>query len=321
MNSTDNLSARLRALLIPAVLFAVLACVPWLAAYGSTAYIMSLATRILILAIAAMSLDLLIGYAGLVSFGHAAFLGIGVYSVGILSALGHQDGFLQLGVALAAAAIFALVTGAIAIRTRGVYFIMITLAFGQMLYFVATALSQFGGDDGMGLDTRSQFFGHALLKSDRGLYYVSLGVLVAVYILLRCVVASRFGRVLAGVRENEIRMEAIGFRPFRFQLIAYVMSGMIAALAGCLLANQADFISPAPLAWQRSGELIFMVVLGGLGTLYGPILGAIAFLGIEEVLSNWSEDWGLVFGPLLVLSVFVARDGLGGLLRGRGQKP
>ena len=305
----------------PVLLFALLLLVPWAASFGSASYILSLATRVLILALAAMSLDLLIGFAGLVSFGHAAFLGIGVYAVGILSALGIQDGLVQVAAALAAACLFAAATGAVAIRTRGVYFIMITLAFGQMLYFVATALAQFGGDDGMTLSTRSQIFGRDLIGRDAALYYAAFGALLAVYLALRRLVSSRFGRVLTGARENETRMEAVGFRPFPYRLTAYILSGMIAALAGCLLANQAGFVSPATMSWQRSGELIFMTALGGLGSLHGAILGAIVFLMAEEVLSGWTEHWPIVFGPLLILAVFFARDGLGGWLAARAGRP
>ena len=305
----------------PALLFVLLFLVPVGAEFGSASYILSFATRVVILALAAMSLDLLIGFGGMVSFGHAAFLGIGVYAVGIASALGVTDGFVQLGFALLAAGLFGGLTGAIAIRTRGVYFIMITLAFGQMLYFVATALADFGGDDGMTLHSRSQLFGRGLLESDRTLYYVALGILFASYLLLRRVVASRFGRVLTGARENETRMEAIGFRPMRYRLTIYVLSGMVAALAGCLLANQAGYVSPATMAWQRSGELIFMVVLGGLGSLHGPVLGAVVFILLEEVLSAWTEHWAVVFGPLLILAVFFSRDGLSGLFRSQEDRP
>ena len=298
----------------PVLLFGALLLVPLAARFGTESYILSLMTRVLVLALAAMSLDLLIGFGGLVSFGHAAFVGIGAYAVGILSAEGIGNGLVHLLVALAASAVFATLTGLVAIRTQGVYFIMTTLAFGQMLYFLATALAGYGGDDGMTLPARSRVGGFDPLGSDVGLYYAAFGALLGCYLLLRRVVASRFGRVLAGARENPVRMGAIGFRPFRYQLVAYVLSGTVAAVAGCLLANQAGFVSPASMAWQRSGDLIFMVVLGGLGSLHGAILGAVAFLLAEEILSGLTEHWRIVFGPLLIGAVLFARGGLTGLL-------
>ncbi|WP_349644674.1 MULTISPECIES: branched-chain amino acid ABC transporter permease [unclassified Bradyrhizobium] len=306
---------RLRGVALPVLLFTALALVPLAAQFGAAGFIMALLTRTMILALAAMSLDLLIGCGAMISFGHAAFLGIGAYAVGILSSHGIDDAFVQLAAAFAVAGLFALVTGAISLRTRGVYFIMITLAFGQMLYFLATSLAAYGGDDGMSLPSRSRIFGMPLLKNDLTLYYVAFGVLLALYLICRAIVASRFGRVLRGIKENPVRMEAIGFAPYRYQLTAYVIAGLIATLAGCLLANQSEFVSPAYATWQRSGDLIFMAVLGGLGSLHGAILGAVVFTLLEEFLSGLTEYWGLIFGPLLVLVVLFARGGLVGLLR------
>jgi branched-chain amino acid transport system permease protein len=302
----------------PILLFTTLALVPVAARFGAESYILSLMTRVVVLGLAAMSLDLLVGFGGLVSFGHAAFLGIGAYAVGILSAEGINDGALQLAAALAGSALFALATGAVSLRTRGVSFIMITLAFGQMLFFLATSLASYGGDDGTTLSGRSRLFGRDLLASDTALYYVALAFLAGAYAVCRMVVASRFGRVLSGARENATRMEAIGFQPFRFRLVAYVLAGMIAGLAGWLLANQTGFVSPATMSWQRSGDLIFMVVLGGQGSLHGAILGAVAFLLAEDVLAHFTEHWRIVFGPLLIVAVLFARRGLIGLLPAKG---
>lgn len=299
-----------RRALLPGLLFLALALVPVGAKFGSEGFILSLMARVVISALAAMSLDLLIGFGGLVSFGHAAFLGIGAYAVGILAAEGIQDAGPQLLAAIVAAALFALATGVIAIRTAGVHFIMITLAFGQMLYFLATALSGYGGDDGMSLPRRSRVFGHDLLGSDIAFYYVALGTLLAAYLLLRRLGGSRFGRVLAGARDNPLRMEAIGFSPARYRLAAYVIAGVIAAIAGFLLANLSGFVSPASMAWQRSGDLIFVAVLGGLGSLHGAIIGALAFILLEEGLAHYSEHWRIVFGPLLVLAVLFMRGGI-----------
>jgi branched-chain amino acid transport system permease protein len=303
-----------RAVLLPLLVFAIFALVPLSTLWGSQSYILALVTRIMILALAAMSLDLLIGYGAMISFGHAAFVGLGAYSVAILSSHGVTDGFVQLGVTLGVSLLFALFTGAISLRTKGVYFIMITLAFGQMLFFLGTSLAAYGGDDGLTLASRSTFFGARFLKNDVAMYYVAFGALLIAYLLLRAVVASRFGRVLRGISENPVRMEAIGFAPYRYQLAAYVIAGMIAGVSGYLLANQTEFVSPAYATWQRSGDLIFVLVLGGLGSLHGAIIGAAAFSLLADVLSHYTENWALIFGPILILVVLFARGGITGLL-------
>lgn len=303
--------------LLPGLIFAALALAPLGAALGAEGYILSILTRVMIFAIAAVALDLILGYGALVSFGHAAFLGIGAYAAGILQRHGVDDLVLHLAAALAVAALFAGATGAVSMRTKGVYFIMITLAFGQMLFFLATSLAAYGGDDGLTLSGRSLVLGSGVLKSDRAFYYVTLAALLAAYLLCRAIVASRFGRVLRGAKDNPVRMEAIGFHPYRYQLAAYVISGMIAAVAGVLLANQAGFVSPAYMTWQRSGELIIMVVLGGLGSLHGAILGAAALLVTEEALSFVTERWKMILGPLIILVVLFGRGGIMGLIGGR----
>jgi branched-chain amino acid transport system permease protein len=306
---------------LPLLLFAFFAAVPFAAGLGPESYLLSLVTRVMVFSIAAVSLDLILGYGALVSFGHAAFMGIGAYAVGILSAHGITNAAIQLPVALAASALFAAMTGALSLRTKGVYFIMITLAFGQMAFFLAVSLAAYGGDDGMTLSGRSQLFGFDFIKRDRAFYYVTLGALVATYALCRALVVSRFGRVIRGARENPQRMAAIGFALFRYQLAIYVIAGTLCGLAGFLMANQAEFVSPAYMTWQRSGELIVMVLLGGLGSLHGAILGAAAFLLLEEGLSGITEHWKLIFGPFLVLVVLFARGGLIGAvnrLRGKG---
>jgi branched-chain amino acid transport system permease protein len=304
--------------LLPGLIFGLLLLAPVAAAFGAEGYLLSLLTRVMIFAIAAVALDLILGYGALVSFGHAAFLGIGAYAAGILQSHGIDDLALHLGAALAVAAIFALLTGAVSLRTKGVYFIMITLAFGQMLFFLATSLAAYGGDDGLTMANRSRVFGSDLIENDRAFYILVLALLVGVYVLCRALVASRFGRVLRGAKDNPVRMEAIGFHPFRHQLAAYVISGMIASVAGVLLANQAEFVSPAYMTWQRSGELIIMVVLGGLGSLHGAILGAAALLLAEEWLSGFTTHWKMILGPLLILVVLFGRGGIMGLLRRAG---
>jgi branched-chain amino acid transport system permease protein len=306
--------ARLRANALPLVLFVAFGLIPALAAMTTEAYVLGLVTRVMIFAIAALALDLLVGYGALVSFGHAAFIGLGAYAVGILSAHGINDALIALPVALGASALFALGTGAVSLRTKGVYFIMITLAFGQMAYFTASSLAPYGGDDGLTLRVRSTIAGFGLLQNDRTLYYFVLLCLLGAYLTCRSLVASRFGRVYRGARENALRMETIGFQVYRFQLVAYVIAGMLGGLSGFLLANATDFVSPAYMSWQRSGELLIMVIFGGIGTLDGAIIGAAAFLLVEEWLSGITEHWKVIFGPLLVLVAVFARGGLIGVV-------
>lgn len=303
----------LRANALPLALLFILAVVGFAAPLIGEAYVLNLVTRIMIFAIAALALDLLVGYGALVSFGHAAFIGLGAYAVGILAAHGINDALVQLPLALGASALFAFATGIVCLRTRGVYFIMITLAFGQMAFFTASSLAPYGGDDGLTIPMRSTFAGVAVLAGDRSLYSLALVCLAGAWLMCRALVASRFGRVYRGARENAARISAIGFDVFRFQLAAYVIAGMLAGLAGFLLANATDFVSPAYMAWQRSGELLIMVILGGMGTLHGAIIGAAVFLLTEEWLSGLTEHWKVIFGPLLVLVALYARGGLIGL--------
>jgi branched-chain amino acid transport system permease protein len=294
-------------------IFVILALVPFAAKLGPEAYVLTLVTRVMIFAIAAVSLDLIVGYGALVSFGHAAFVGLGAYSVGILASHGIGDALVALPVAILVAALFALATGIVCLRTRGVYFIMITLAFSQMAFFTASSLSPYGGDDGLTIHARDTLAGFAWIKSDGALYYVALVFLLLAFLLCRSLIASRFGRVLRGGRQNPARMAALGFEVFRYQLVAYAISGALAGVSGFLLANATNFVSPAYMSWQRSGELIIMIVLGGLGTLYGAIIGAAAFILSEEWLAGFTEHWKMIFGPLLILVVVFARGGLVGL--------
>jgi len=301
---------------LPIVLFIAFAALPFFAALKAEAYVLSLVTRVMIFAIAALALDLLVGYGALVSFGHAAFVGLGAYAVGILGAHGVHDALISLPVALAVSALFAWATGIVCLRTKGVYFIMITLAFGQMVFFIATSLAPYGGDDGLTIRVRSTLAGLPILANDRALYYTCLVCLLGAYLLCRALIASRFGRVYRGARENAQRLGTIGFEVYRFQLVMYVIPAMLAGLAGFLLGNATDFVSPAFMSWQRSCDLLIMVILGGIGTLNGAIVGAAAFLLTEEWLSGLTEHWKVVFGPLLVLVAVFARGGLIGV----GQK-
>jgi branched-chain amino acid transport system permease protein len=313
-----------RRVVLPLLIFAALAVVPVGALGLSAGYLFDLFTRVMIFAIAALSVDLLIGYAALVTFGQAAFVGLGAYAVGILASHGINEALVALPVALVASGLFALAIGVVCLRTKGVYFIMITLAFGQMLFFIASSLAPYGGDDGLTIASRNTVADFSMLDRPLVFYYFTFAALLVSYLLCRSLVASRFGRVLRGAKENELRMTTLGFAVQRFQLVAFVIAGTLSGLAGFLLANATEFVSPAYMSWQRSGELIIMVLLGGRGTLHGAIVGAAAFLLLEEWLAGLTEHWKMIFGPFLVLVVLFGRDGLLGLgaaigrRRGRG---
>lgn len=306
--------------LLPAMLFLLLALAPLAVTIGMPAGWLALLTRALIFAIAALSLDLILGVGGLVSFGHAAFLGIGAYVTGIMITEGRSEALVILPVILGICAIFGAITGAVCLRTRGVAFIMITLAFGQMVYFLAQALSPYGGDDGLTLYEKSNFLGFSPFASRSSFYYSVLIALAGAYLLVRGLVASRFGRVLRAARENPTRVSVTGFDVTKVRLIAYVISGMLAGLSGFFLANHTEFVSPAFMSWQRSGELIFMAVLGGVGSLHGAIIGAIAYLIAEDALSHLTEHWRVIFGPMIILFVLFTRGGIVGMLRKLGPR-
>jgi branched-chain amino acid transport system permease protein len=293
-----------------------LALVPPVAAMLGQPFYVDLFRRVMIFALAALSLDLILGYGGMVSFGHAAYLGIGAYAVGILAFHGVDNGFIQWSAAVVASALAALVIGAISIRTSGVYFIMITLAFAQMLYYLGISLETYGGDNGLALKTRSRFAGLIDLRDPYAFYYLVLALLVVFLVLGRRLVAARFGMVIRAARSNEARARAIGFPLFRYKLTAFVLAGSVCGLAGALLANQTEYLTPDFMHWTRSGEIMFMVILGGMGTLFGPVVGAIALLLLEQGLSSLTEHWQILLGPILVLVVLFARRGLFGLLAG-----
>jgi branched-chain amino acid transport system permease protein len=297
-------------------LLILLASVPLYAAASGNTFPMTLFTRVIILAMAATSLNLILGYGGMVSFGHAAYLGIGGYAVGILAHEGIGSGFVQWPAALAVSGLIALILGALSLRTRGVYFIMITLAFGQMLYYVAVGLDRYGGDDGMTIYRRSQFAGLVDLSNKTQFYYVCFALLLGTIYLTWRLVNSRFGMVIQGSRSNEGRMRAIGFPTFRYRLLAFVVAGALAGLAGALIANHTDFVNPAMMHWSRSGDLIVMVLLGGMGSSFGPLIGSVALLVAEEALSRVTTYPNLFLGPLLLLVALLARGGIAGLLAG-----
>ena len=296
---------------VAAAVLALLALVPAIAGAIDEPYYVTLFTRILILAIAAVGLNLILGYGGLVSFGHAMYVGIGAYAVGILAHYGIGNGWIQLAAALGVGALVALVIGLVCLRTSGMAFIMITLAFAQMLYFLAISLKQFGGDDGLTIDARSDF-GVFSLRSNVALYYCAFVVLVASLAGLARLVHSRFGMVIRGGRSNERRMAALGFPMLRYKLTAYVISALVCVVAGVLLANLTKFAAPSYMAWQASGDLIVMIVLGGMGTVMGPVVGSLALIILEEILTAWTTHWMIVLGPAIVLIVLTAKKGIYG---------
>lgn len=307
-------AARLQSRHVVATLLLVgLALVPVISAAIGQPFYVTLFTRVVIFALAAVGLNLILGYGALVSFGHAMYIGIGAYAVGILAHHGVGNGWVQLGVALVVGASVAVVIGVICLRTSGMAFIMITLAFAQMFYFLCISLKQYGGDDGLTIGARSDF-GLFSLTSNTVLYYFALFLLGACLVFFQRLVHSRFGMVLRGCRSNERRMAALGFPTLRYKLTAYVISAVVCVVAGTLLANLTKFAAPSYMAWQASGDLIVMIVLGGMGTLVGPVAGAVALLIFEEILAGWTTHWMIVLGPMIVLIVLTAKKGLYGFL-------
>lgn len=304
--------ARLRPFLLPLLVFALLALAP-VAGFGQ-GYMLNLLARAMILALGAVWLSVLVGGGGLVSLGHAAFLGIGAYAVVILDHARIVDATVVVPVAMLAGAAFALVTGAVSLRTSGVNFIMITLAFGQMAFYTASSLAAYGGDDGYTLYGRTQVLGARLLQDRYAFHYVVLGLLILGWYAAVRLLASRFGRVLRAAHDNALRAQAVGFNPYPYRLVAYTLAGAVTALAGVLLANATEFVAPSYTTWQRSGDLLFMVILGGLGQVHGAILGALAFVLLEEWLGHITPHWRLVFGPFLILAVLFLKGGIAGQL-------
>lgn len=310
-------------LLLLAVLFFVL--LPPVSSLLGEEYLISFFSRILIYALAAVSLDLIIGYGGMVSLGHAAFFGMGAYAVGFLAfhfqestpflfgIEGTDNALLSWPFAMLFSAILAAIIGALSLRTSGVYFIMITLAFAQMLYYLFVSLEAYGGDDGLSLWTRNSL-GPLDLSDDTVFYYVCMAALCAFVFLGWRLVHSRFGQVIRGIRENELRMQTLGYATWHYQLVCFIIAGAGAGLAGALMANQSEFVSPGLMHWTHSGEILVMVLLGGMGTLFGPVLGATVFLLMEDILAAYTEHWMVFLGPFLIFIVLFARRGLYGLI-------
>ena len=296
------------------------AAFPWVMQALGQDFYTSFATRILIYAMAAASLNLVLGYGGMVSFGHAAFFGAGAYIVAILAAEGITSLWIAWPLAVGVAALAALVIGAISLRTRGVYFIMITLAFAQMMYYVFVSLKAYGGDDGLSLPGRSRTGLGASLSNDFVWYYVVLALLALVLYLLHRLLHARFGRVIEAIRENETRATAIGYPVYRYRLLCFVISGAIAGLAGALIANQTSYAGPTLLHWVQSGTLMIMVILGGVGRFWGGPVGAAVLLVLVEIfaasplLGAYALHWQLPVGLILLAVVLFAPRGLAGAL-------
>ena len=276
-------------------------------------YYTRFATQIAMYGMAAVSCDLLLGYGGMVTFGQAAFFGVGAYATGMLTDAGFHDALIVWPLAILAAMLFALVIGALSLRAQGFQFIMVTLAFGQMTYYIAQALRPYGGDNGFTMPRRNTLAGLSLANHVI-FYYVTLALLVIVLFLASRLVHSQFGMVIRGRRDNERRLAAIGIPPFRYKLALFVISGGIAGLAGALMANHARFVSPALLSFQVSGQFLAMVILGSAGTLIGPVFGAAIYLVFQQVLSDYTDHWMIFFGPLLVARVLFVKEGVWGMI-------
>ena len=299
---------------------------PFLTLIGEPFYI-DLLSRVLILAIAALSLNLILGHGGMISLGHAAYLGIGAYSVGISAYYEVYNGFVHLLLAIGFGGLFALLSGMVSLRTKGVYFIMITLAFTQMLYFTFVSLEEYGGDDGLVIELRSEFPGLFDLENNITLFYCIYVTLVLALLLLSRLIRAPFGRVIIGARHNESRMQALGYDTYRYRLVCYVISGILCSIAGVFLGNFTNFISPEMMDWTHSGELIFMIVIGGVQSLFGALTGAILFIFFEEWLSGITVYWHLIFGIMLIALVLFGKGGVHGLIEStaraltRGKRP
>ena len=280
-------------------------------------FYIDLMARVMIFSIAAMSLDFILGYGAMISFGHALYLGLGTYAVGIMAYYEFTNGWLQLLTCIGGTAVIALIMGLISLRTSGIYFIMITFALAQMFYFLGISLEAYGGDDGLPIDTRSEFFSFFDLNEAWNMYYLILGTLTVTTIVLWKIINSRFGMVVRGSHSNDDRMQAIGYPTMKYRLAAFVIAGVVCGLAGFLLGNLTEFLTPEYMHWFRSGELMIMVMVGGMGTLFGPLFGAFAYIMMEDFLAHFTEYWQFYFGPILILLVLFAKQGLWGMLPGK----
>lgn len=296
------------------VLLVALIVFPLLANHFGQEFYVGMVSRLMIFALAATSLNLLLGFGGMVSMGHAAYLGAGAYTVGILMHHGVLSAWVSWPVAVLVGAVLAFLIGLVSLRTKGVYFIMITLAFAQMIYFIFIGLKEYGGEDGLSMRQRSDT-GMLDLSVDINFYYVVLALTgISMYLVYR-LVNSHFGRVLQAVKQNEVRMEAIGFSVVRYKLVCFVITGALASLAGALLANQNMMVSPSLVHWTQSGSLMVMVILGGTGFFFGGAIGAVVMLMLEEILSAYTIHWQIIVGALLLGVVLLLPHGLASLFQ------
>lgn len=319
-------------LLRDALPFLVLAVAPVVATLAGADWLVPVFTRMAVFALAAMALDFILGVGGMVSLGHAAFFAVGGYVVGIGSqhvaestptpfgVPGWDDLLISLPLAFTVGVLIALPFGWVSLRTRGAYFIMITLALAQMVYYGLVGLTSYGGDDGISMWWGRNTVAGAALPNRLALHFLCLGLLVAAFVVLKRLCAAPFGRVLDGARQNEARMRALGYRPLPYQIGAFALSGGIVSVAGALMANVDEFVSPGMGHWTISGELLVIVILGGIGSLSGAVWGAVVLLGLEEGLKEITEHWPILLGPLLVVIVLFARGGLTGLLDRLGSR-
>jgi branched-chain amino acid transport system permease protein len=303
------------------LLIIVLAAFPLVMQAADNLFYVSFASRVMIYAIAATSLNLALGYGGMISFGHAAFVGTGAYVASICIAEGVTSAWIGWPAAIAASALAAWAIGAVSLRTRGVYFIMITLAFAQMMFYLVNSMKAYGGDEGLTLPQRASNLGNEV-----AFYYVVLCLLAATIFLLYRLINSRFGRVIVAIRENEARAVAVGYPVFRYQLACFVIAGAAAGLAGALLASHGKYVNPNVLHWSQSGTLMIMVILGGVGRLWGGAIGAAVLLGLEHLIAehpiawlaallpNYQQHANLGVGLVLLAIVLFAPQGIAGLL-------
>lgn len=319
---TGARSAR-RPLILTGVVLLFFGIAPLIANAIGMGYLQGSLTRAVILGMAAVALDFIVGYGGLVSLGHAMFVGLGSYTTGILLyhltadlALATNQALIAWPLSMIVGGIFGLAFGALALRTRGVYFIMVTLAFNQMIFFLFNTLEFYGGDDGVRLAERNRL-GPFSLEGDLVFFYVCFALLVLVVVVFNVVIRSPFGWVLRGARDNERRMKAVGAPTGRYQLMAFVVAAMVASLAGALAVNESQFLSPGISHWTMSGELLVMVIVGGLGSLVGGVIGSGVLLVLEELAIDLTDDWQFYVGVGLILILLIARKGVAGMILGR----
>jgi branched-chain amino acid transport system permease protein len=307
---------------VTAVTLALLAVSPFAIEPLGLGYLESTLTRVAILGMAAVALDYIVGYGGLVSLGHALFLGAGAYTSGILlhhvgeRSFATDQALVAWPLAMLVGALLGWGFGALALRTRAVYFIMLTLAFNQMMFFLFSSLEPYGGDDGVRLADRNRL-GPLSLEEDRVFFYVCFALLVLAVALFNVLIRSPSGWILRGARDNEVRMRSLGAVTHRHQLAAFVISAAFVSLAGALAVNESQFMSPGISHWTQSGELLLMVIIGGVGSLVGGVIGAGVLLVMEEIAVGYTSDWGFYVGAALIVIVLVARGGIAGIILGR----